>query len=232
MGVLPRTRRRRICDSRNLSSPSVAAGQPLSVKLHGSCTREDGLDRTRPSPGSAAIGFGGGVWAGQGAVPSPVEGPMSVTRTRASRCRASCAAGSHAGSHADERPSSSSDLHEQRARTRPRSRTDLNGSGSPYGSYKTRLSRPQQPTSPRRCEQPPRKMPRPTGAQLTPWLAARAKMRLAQAPFVAVDDPTSGSRSRADPHPVRSQARRPGLELKTLEPVDLGRVGAGCLSWC
>ena len=136
VGVLPRTRRRRICDSRNLSSPSVAAGQPLSVKLHGSCTREDGLDRTRPSLGSAAIGFGGGVWAGQGAVPSPVEGPMSVTRTRASRCRAPCAAGSHAGSHADERPSSSSDLQEQRARTRPRSRTDLNGSGSPYGSYK------------------------------------------------------------------------------------------------
>ena len=47
-GVLPRTRRRRICDSRNLSSPSVTAGQPPSVKLRGSCTREDGLDRTRP----------------------------------------------------------------------------------------------------------------------------------------------------------------------------------------
>ena len=28
VGVLPRTRRRRICDSRNLSRPSVAAGQP------------------------------------------------------------------------------------------------------------------------------------------------------------------------------------------------------------
>ena len=28
VGVLPRTRRRSICDSRNLSSPSVAAGQP------------------------------------------------------------------------------------------------------------------------------------------------------------------------------------------------------------
>ena len=35
-----------------------------SVKLHGSCTREDGLDRTRPSPGSAAVGFGLGLWAG------------------------------------------------------------------------------------------------------------------------------------------------------------------------
>ena len=32
-----------------------------SVKLHGLCTREDGLDRTRPSPGSAAVGFGGGL---------------------------------------------------------------------------------------------------------------------------------------------------------------------------
>jgi len=50
-------------------------------------------------------------------------------------------------------------------------------------------------------------------------------MRLAQAPFVALDDPTSGSRRRADLQPVRSQARRPGLKLKSLKPVDLGRVG-------
>ena len=42
-GVLPRTRRRSICDSRNPPRPSGTA----SVKLHGSCTREDGLDRTR-----------------------------------------------------------------------------------------------------------------------------------------------------------------------------------------
>ena len=62
--VLPRTRRRRICDSRNPSSPSVTAGQLLWVEVNGSCTREDGLDRTRPSPGSAAVGFGGGVWGG------------------------------------------------------------------------------------------------------------------------------------------------------------------------
>lgn len=46
----------------------VTAGQQLRVKLHGSCTREDDLDRTRPSPGSAATGFGGGVWAGPGMV--------------------------------------------------------------------------------------------------------------------------------------------------------------------
>jgi hypothetical protein len=50
-------------------------------------------------------------------------------------------------------------------------------------------------------------------------------MRLGKAPHFAVDDPTTGSRGRADPHPVRSRARRPGLELKTLEPADLGRVG-------
>lgn len=31
-----------------------------SVKVHGSCTRQDGLDRTRPSPGPAAAGFAGG----------------------------------------------------------------------------------------------------------------------------------------------------------------------------
>jgi hypothetical protein len=70
--------------------------------------------------------------SGQGAVPSPVEGPISVTRTRASRCSASCAAGSHAGSHADGRHSGSPERREQRAGTRPRSRTDLNGSGCPH----------------------------------------------------------------------------------------------------
>ena len=36
-------------------------GQPVPAKMHGSCTREDGLDRTRPSLGSAAVGLGGGV---------------------------------------------------------------------------------------------------------------------------------------------------------------------------
>ena len=60
-----------------------------SVKMSGACTREDDLDRTRPSPGSAAIGFRGGVWAGQGAVTSPGEGPLVATRTRAPRCQPS-----------------------------------------------------------------------------------------------------------------------------------------------
>ncbi len=31
-----------------------------SVKVHDSCTCQNGLDRTRPSPGPAAAGFGGG----------------------------------------------------------------------------------------------------------------------------------------------------------------------------
>jgi hypothetical protein len=61
VGGLPPTRRRSIWDSRNLSRPSVTVGQPLPAKMHGSCTREDGLDRTRPSRGSAAVGSGGGV---------------------------------------------------------------------------------------------------------------------------------------------------------------------------
>ena len=43
------------------------------------------------------------------------------------------ATGSHAGSHRGERPSGIPDGHEQRTGTRPRSRTDLNGSGRPYG---------------------------------------------------------------------------------------------------
>jgi len=42
-----------------------------SVELYGSSTREDGLDRTRPSPGPAAVGFGGGTRVGQGAVTAP-----------------------------------------------------------------------------------------------------------------------------------------------------------------
>ena len=40
-----------------------------------------------------------------------------------------------------------------------------------------------------------------------------------------VNDPTSGSRSRADPHPMRLHAWIPGLELEILEPLDLRRVG-------
>ena len=44
VSVLPRTRRRSICASRNPSSPSVTAGQPPRSKVQGSCTRQDGLD--------------------------------------------------------------------------------------------------------------------------------------------------------------------------------------------
>ena len=40
-----------------------------------------------------------------------------------------------------------------------------------------------------------------------------------------VNDPTSRSRSGADPHPVRLHAGRPGLDLETLEPFGLGGVG-------
>jgi hypothetical protein len=43
--------------------------------------------------------FAGWQAAGAGQGPSPVEGPMSVTRTRTSRRPVSCAAGSHAGSY-------------------------------------------------------------------------------------------------------------------------------------
>jgi len=50
----------------------------------------------------------------------------------------SCAAGSHAGSHADERPSGTPDLYGQPTAARPRSRTDLNGSGRPYIIFRVR----------------------------------------------------------------------------------------------
>ena len=42
------------------------------------------------------------------------------------------------GSHRDERPSGIPDGHEQRAGTRPRSRTDLNGSGYPHMELRIR----------------------------------------------------------------------------------------------
>ena len=46
-------------------TPSVATGQPGRVAAPGSCIRDDGPDRTRPSPGPATVGFGRGVLAGQ-----------------------------------------------------------------------------------------------------------------------------------------------------------------------
>jgi len=44
-------------------------------------------------------------------------------------CQTSSTTGSHAGSHTDERHLDSPDFHRQPTGTRPRSRTDLNGSG-------------------------------------------------------------------------------------------------------
>ena len=65
--------------------PSCGRRATASVKLRGSCTREAGRDRTRPPRRSAAIGFGGGVRAGQGAVTSPVE-HLAASLGRSSAC--------------------------------------------------------------------------------------------------------------------------------------------------
>jgi hypothetical protein len=99
VGGLPRTRRRSIHASRNLSrapSASLVIGYA-----------DPGQNRSAVRFGSSRVRGRGLGRAGRG--PLAGRGPMSVTRTRASRCPVSCAAGSHAGSHADERPSSSSD---------------------------------------------------------------------------------------------------------------------------
>ena len=61
--------------------------------------------------------------------------------------------GSHAGSHRGERLSGIPDGHEQRAGTRPRSRTDLNGSGHPHMELRIRRS-----------------SLRPEGARVVAWL--------------------------------------------------------------
>ena len=73
VGVLPRTRRRRICDSRNLSRPSVAAGQPhresCVVHVHAkTALTEPVRHQVRQLSDS-----GEGIWAGQGVVPLPVK---------------------------------------------------------------------------------------------------------------------------------------------------------------
>jgi hypothetical protein len=120
-----------------LPEPSVGVCTPAGT-CPGRFQRHCVIGYADPGQNPSAVGFGssrvqGGIWAGPAAVPSQVEGPMLATRTRASGCPVSCAAGSHAGSHADERPSSSPDSREQRAAARQRSRTDLNGSGCPYG---------------------------------------------------------------------------------------------------
>src|SRR5580700_11970488 len=52
--------------------------------------------------------------------------------------RGAARAGSHAGSHTDEQPSDASDPVVQPGETSPRSRTDLNGFGCPYGYLRIR----------------------------------------------------------------------------------------------
>ena len=116
--------------SRAISLRGLGPGRPILVLVvFALLALEVGVD-----------GVGGGLWAGQDAVTAPVEGPMLVTRTRASRCPVSWAAGSHAGTHAGKRPSSSSDSREQRAAARPRSRTVLNESGRPCGYLRIKRS--------------------------------------------------------------------------------------------
>jgi hypothetical protein len=120
VGVLPRTRRRSIHDSRNLASRAPAAS--LRDRLRRPVTG------ARLPSGSAAIGFGGGAWArpgrGQVARNRPGDGEdQGVTLS---------AAGSHARSHGDEQPSGALDRPEQPEETSPRSRTVLNGTGRRY----------------------------------------------------------------------------------------------------
>ena len=59
--------------------------------------------------------------------------PLKTIRGPAER-----AAGSHAGSHTDEQPSHDPDPPGQPEGTSPRSRTDLNGTGCPYGNLRIR----------------------------------------------------------------------------------------------
>ena len=81
-GWPPRTRRRTICDSRNLSRPSVTAGQPhresCVVHVHAKTALTEPVRHQCP----AAIRFGGGAWdmTGRG----HVAGDRSETGTRAS----------------------------------------------------------------------------------------------------------------------------------------------------
>ena len=112
-----------------------------------------------PGQNPSAVRFGssrvrGGVRARHGAVPWPLESPAPVTSTRAPQCQASCAAWSHAGSHRGERSPGTSDSHEQRAGARPRSRTDLNRSGCPYGYLRIKGRRNRRPESQAPYHQP------------------------------------------------------------------------------
>ena len=56
-------------------------GAAVSARVHGSYAREDRLDRTRPSPGPAAAGFGEGLGKaerGHVAAPAIVSEPTSL----------------------------------------------------------------------------------------------------------------------------------------------------------
>ena len=67
--------------------------------------------------------------------PDSIKSGRSEAGVRSVR---SSPAGSHAGSHRDERPSGIPDEDEQRAGTRPRSRTVLNGFGCPHMELRIR----------------------------------------------------------------------------------------------
>ena len=87
MGVLPRTRRRSVHGSRNLSRAPLAS---LCDRLRRPVT-EPVCRMVRQLSGS-----GEGPGTGRGAAGLPEAGREVAARTRASRCPVSCAAGSHA----------------------------------------------------------------------------------------------------------------------------------------
>ena len=89
-GGLPRTRRRSICASRNPSSPSVPAGQPLlwscKVHVHAKTALTEPLrHQARQQSGS------GGVWPGQGArLPMKSSPRRMLIAGRRPACAAHC----------------------------------------------------------------------------------------------------------------------------------------------
>jgi hypothetical protein len=86
-------------------------------------------DRTRLPKGSAAIGFGGGAWAGQGAARWPETRPGGGDEDQGVTLSS---AGTTLGATGDEQSLSAPDSPGQRAVTSPRPRTDLNASGCRY----------------------------------------------------------------------------------------------------
>ena len=121
-GCLPRTRRRSVHASRNLSRAPAAS---LRDRLCRPWT-EPVCRQVRQQSGS---GEGSGHCSG--AVRASI-GAAAMTRTRAPTCPAPSTTGSHAGSHTDERLPGSPDVCGQPTAKRPRSGTDVNGSGCPH----------------------------------------------------------------------------------------------------